>query len=68
MKKANSLDRGFTFLEALQKKDISQEKLNKHREKLDADATFAEEELGRVLTILNSTLDVGKSKLLAGIL
>lgn len=63
----NALKQTVAFLKALRKKDISQEKLNKHKEKLDVDATFAEEELGRVLTILDSTLDVEKSKLLAGI-
>lgn len=53
------------FIRALREQSISRDELERHRGKLDADPKYAEEELGRVLVILDATLDREKSRLLA---
>lgn len=55
------------FIGALQEQSIPEDELDRHRRKLDADPEYAEEELGRVLVILDATLDREKSRLLAGL-
>lgn len=55
------------FIRALQEQSIPGDELDRHRRKLDANPEYAEEELGRVLVILDATLDREKSRLLAGL-
>lgn len=45
-------------------KSISQEKIKKYRQKLQAHPKYAEEELGRVIILLNSNVELKKSELL----
>lgn len=45
-------------------RSISQEKINKYRIKLESQPKYAEEEHGRVIIYLNSTVDLKKSELL----
>lgn len=45
-------------------RSISQEKINKYLIKLESQPKYAEEELGRVIIYLNSTVDLKKSELL----
>lgn len=61
----NLLKQTAIFIDAFNNQTISPEKLKKHIQKLNDNPIFGEEELGRVLTILNSTLDSLKSELLA---
>ena len=63
----NAMKQTATFIMALREQNIPQNKLDEHKRKLDFDPTFAEEELGRVLVILDATHDIEKSKLLAKI-
>ena len=52
------------FLNELNSGSIDKEKLNKHKEKLKQDRKKAEKELGRVLIILEQTIDNIKSSIL----
>lgn len=63
----NLLLQTLEFIRALREQSISEYELDRHRRKLDADPEYAEEELGRVLVILDATLDREKSRLLAGL-
>ena len=63
----NLLSQTLEFIKALQEQSLSEYELDRHRRKLDADPEYAEEELGRVLVILDATLDREKSRLLAGL-
>lgn len=61
----NAIRNTYTFIVTLNDGSIDLEKIDKHKAKLDSNRSFAEEELGRVLVILDSILDSEKSKLLA---
>lgn len=53
------------FISTFNEKSISPEKLEKHKKRLDSNPKFAEEELERVIILLNSYVDSKKSELLA---
>lgn len=63
----NLLKQTLTFIKQFNSGSINQEKLNKYRDMLNADSKKAEKELGRVLIILNSTIDMEKSQMLANL-
>ena len=60
----NLLKQTFEFIKSLNNKEISEEKLNKYKNKI-SDISVAEKELGRVLILLNSFIDKEKSQILA---
>lgn len=55
------------FTLSLNEGEISKEKLEKHKAKLDSDPEFAEEELGRVLVLLDSAIDSEKATIFAAL-
>ena len=61
----NLLRHTLKFIITFQEKTISPAKLKKYRDKLLNNPHFAEEELGRVIILLNSNIDIKKSELLA---
>ena len=61
----NLLKQTVKFINTFNEKSISTEKLEKYKNHLHSDAKYAEEELGRVLILLNSNVDIKKSELLA---
>lgn len=61
----NLLIQTVKFINTFNSKRLSESQKKKYKEHLDADPRFAEEELGRVLILLNSNVDVKKSELLA---
>ena len=63
----NLLKQTLTFIKQFNSRSINQEKLNKYKDMLNADPKKAEKELGRVLIILNSTIDMEKSQMLANL-
>lgn len=63
----NLLKQTLTFIKQFNSGSINQEKLNKYKDMLNADSKKAEKELGRVLIILNSTIDIEKSQMLANL-
>ena len=63
----NLLKHPLTFIKQFNSGSINQEKLNKYRDMLNTDSKKAEKELGRVLIILNSTIDMEKSQMLANL-
>ena len=52
------------FINTFNEKSISQEKINKYRKKIQSKPKYAEEELGRVIILLNSNVELKKSELL----
>lgn len=63
----NLLKQTLTFIKQFNSGSINQEKLNKYRDMLNTDSKKAKKELGRVLIILNSTIDMEKSQMLANL-
>lgn len=61
----NLLKQTIKFINTFNEKTINLDKLRKHKERLNSNPKFAEEELGRVLIILNSNVDLKKSEILA---
>lgn len=61
----NLLRQTATFISEFNNGTIDKDKLIKYRQKLDSDSGLAEKELGRVLILLNSYIDLEKSKILA---
>ena len=61
----NLLKQTIKFINTFNEKSIPYPKLEKHRKKLKDKPQFAEEELGRVIILLNSNVDLKKSELLA---
>lgn len=53
------------FIEAFNEKSISKEKIEKYLKHIDGNEKYAEKELGRVLIILNTNIDLEKSEILA---
>ncbi|MBQ4057602.1 MAG: hypothetical protein IJD40_01575 [Lachnospiraceae bacterium] len=60
----NLLKQSAQFINTFNTKTISQAALDKHRNKLNNNPKFAEEELGRVVILLNSNVETKKSELL----
>ncbi len=61
----NLLKQTLNFIKAFNDRYISEEKLRKYRNAINKNPKKAEEELGRVLIILNSNVEIKKSQLLA---
>lgn len=61
----NLLKQTLQFIKEFNSGTIAEDKLLEYKEQLNNDKEKAEEELGRVLLILNSTIDLKKSKMLA---
>lgn len=61
----NLLRQTIKFINTFNDHKISREKLEKHKNKLNSNPKFAEEELGRVIIALNSTVELQKSEFLA---
>lgn len=61
----NLLKQTLNFIKTFNENQINNEKLEKYKQKINERPKYAEEELGRVLIILNSTVEVKKSQLLA---
>lgn len=61
----NLLRQTIMFLKSLNDGSLSEDRKNKYTEKLRSNPIFAEEELGRVIIFLNSTVDLKKSEILA---
>ncbi len=61
----NLLKQTIKFINTFNEKSITPAKLQKYKERIYNNPKFAEEELGRVLIILNSSVDLKKSEILA---
>ena len=60
----NLLKQTIKFINTFNEKSISKEKINKYRKKIQSKPKYAEEELGRVIILLNSNVELKKSELL----
>ena len=60
----NLLKQTIKFINTFNEKSISQVKINKYRKKIQSKPKYAEEELGRVIILLNSNVELKKSELL----
>ena len=60
----NLLKQTIKFINTFNEKSISQEKINKYRKKIQSKPQYADEELGRVIILLNSNVELKKSELL----
>lgn len=63
----NLLKQTLAFIKQFNSGTINKEKLNKYKEMLNSNPKKAEKELGRVIIILNSTIDIEKSQMLANL-
>ncbi|MBS5734903.1 MAG: hypothetical protein KHW87_09460 [Clostridiales bacterium] len=61
----NLLKQTIKFINTFNEKSISAQKIEKYKNHLDSNPKYAEEELGRVIILLNSNVDLKKSELLA---
>ncbi len=61
----NLLKQTIKFINTFNEKSIPKDKLEKYRKRLKTNPKFAEEELGRVIILLNSNVDLIKSEILA---
>jgi len=61
----NLLKQTIKFINTFNSSAIDQNKLNKYKERLNKNPNYAEKELGRVIIILNTNIDLKKSDLLA---
>ena len=61
----NLLRQTIKFIKTFNEKKVPDAKLEKYRTKLRNNPKFAEEELGRVIILLNSNIELKKSELLA---
>lgn len=61
----NLLKQTIKFINTFNEKSISSKKVEKYKNRLDSNSKYAEEELGRVIILLNSNVDLKKSELLA---
>ena len=61
----NLLKQTVKFINTFNEKNIHPQKLQKYKDHLKSDSKYAEEELGRVLILLNSNVDIKKSEILA---
>ena len=63
----NLLRQTLQFIQEFNNGTIDEEKLAKYKEKINNDNHKAEEELGRVLIILNNNIELEKSKMIANL-
>ena len=63
----NLLKQTLEFIKEFNAGTINKEKLQKYKETLEEDSSKAEKELGRVIIILNSTIESEKSKMVANL-
>lgn len=63
----NLLKQTLNFIKTFNEGSINHKKLEKYKERINEKSRYAEDELGRVLILLNNTIDVKKSQLLAKI-
>lgn len=63
----NLLRQTLTFIDEFNKGNINEAKKRKYKKKIEDNPKKAEAELGRVLIILNQTIELDKSKILASI-
>lgn len=63
----NLLKQTIKFINTFNDGSISKEKIEKHQKKLKSNPQYAEEELGRVIILLNSNIELKKSELLGKI-
>lgn len=63
----NLLKQTLQFIKEFNSGTINKEKLQEYKEKIENDSKKAEKELGRVVIILNSTIEVEKSKMIANL-
>lgn len=61
----NLLKQTIKFINTFNNNTIDQKKLEKHKRKLNEKPKFAENELGRVIILLNLNIDLKKSEILA---
>jgi hypothetical protein len=61
----NLLRQTLQFIEEFNSGDINEEKLEEYKRSIGSDSKKAEQELGRVLLLLNRTLELEKSQMLA---
>lgn len=61
----NLLKQTIKFINTFNEKSISSKKVETYKNRLDSNSKYAEEELGRVIILLNSNVDLKKSELLA---
>lgn len=61
----NLLKQTIKFINTFNEKTIPSTKVAKYRKRIKENPQFAEEELGRVIILLNSNVDIKKSELLA---
>lgn len=61
----NLLRQTIKFINTFNEKSISAHKIEKYKKHLDDNPKYAEEELGRVIILLNSNVELKKSELLA---
>ena len=61
----NLLRQTASFIKTFNAGSISTKKLQKYRDKIDSNPQYAEKDLGRVLILLNSYVDLEKSAILA---
>lgn len=63
----NLLKQTLAFIKQFNEGTINQEKLEEYKNTINSNSKKAEKELGRVLIILNFTIDIDKSKMLANL-
>lgn len=63
----NLLKQTLQFIKEFNSGTINKEKLQEYKEKIENDSKKAEKELGRVVIILNSTIEIEKSKMIANL-
>lgn len=61
----NLLKQTIKFINTFNEKALSPDKIIKYRKRLKKNPKFAEEEIGRVIILLNSNIDIKKSELLS---
>lgn len=63
----NLMRQTLVFIKELNSGNLDEKKKQKYKEKIENDTKKAEDELGRVLLILNRTIDVEKARMLASL-
>lgn len=61
----NLLKQTIKFINTFNEKSVRPEKIQKYRKRINENPHFAEEELGRIVILLNSNVEIKKSGLLA---
>lgn len=63
----NLLQQTLTFIKSFNENNVNKQKLQRYKEKISKNKRIAEEELGRILIILNNTIDSKKAELMGKI-